>query len=497
MKLFCTRPGCPKPENHCPELDDTALLSTVQQKYCITCGMPLILDSRYLPIQLLGRGGFGAAFLARDRRLPGLRKCVVKQFQPLTTMTPEQLAMAQTLFEREGETLAELGNRHPQIPDLYAFFPIAVPHLRPGEVDKLFYLVQEFIDGQTLEQKLKCGESFSEADVSSVLQAMLHILEFVHGQGVIHRDIKPSNIMCDANGQLYLLDFGAVKQVTQLSKDKSSTGIYTPGYAPPEQMAGSEVFQCTDLYALAVTCLVLLTGKQPLELFNSYYRRWDIPRETDVSAFFLQLLEHLLEPTPSDRPQSAAAVLAALQAIPQPTCSGQSTSPEIEITNPEFTDLSLPILTPPNSPIASTLLSPQEAVAAPVAASPGSPPRRRSPQAPLSLPQLLGYAAFTGVEGGLFAIVLLSLVKNLVLSSGLWGLILGGLIFCQSRRIIEGWDLPVFGGMTLILVLLFPTAHSVVAGSLAVLFLAVMGGCLAVTITALFRLIYQFLRYVL
>ncbi|MCY7278076.1 MAG: serine/threonine protein kinase, partial [Phormidesmis sp. CAN_BIN44] len=268
MQLYCTRPGCSKPTNFFNDLDNLTTLKTVKQKFCTNCGMSLILADRYLPTKLLGQGGFGAAFLARDRYTPGLRQCVVKQFQPSGRLTSSQLKMAQDLFEREAEALEQLGREHSQIPDLFAFFELSIPSPHQATEDKFFYLVQEFIDGETLEERLIRQGKFSESDVLDVLKETLKILQFVHGNGSIHRDIKPSNIMWNLNGRLYLLDFGAVKYATKAAGgSKASTSIYSLGFAPPEQVSGDEVYPSTDLYALAVTCIMLLTGKQPPELF--------------------------------------------------------------------------------------------------------------------------------------------------------------------------------------------------------------------------------------
>ena len=194
MEILCTRPGCSRPLNNFADLDNPANLKTVQQKYCLNCGMPLILAGRYLPVRLLGEGGFGRAFLARDRYTPTLRSCTVKQFQPAGNLTPQELAVAQDLFEREAVVLEQLGNKHPQIPDLYAFFPLIVPDRSRSKEDHFFYLVQEFIEGQDLEKELAAKGKFSEAEVLAVLEEMLEILQFVHNKGSIHRDIKPSNI---------------------------------------------------------------------------------------------------------------------------------------------------------------------------------------------------------------------------------------------------------------------------------------------------------------
>lgn len=276
--------------------------------------MPLILLGRYLPLKLLGRGGFGAAFLSLDRYTPGLRQCVVKQFQPAVSLTPEQLKAAKELFEREGEALETLGNAHPLIPDLYAFFELTVPGLQPNQEEKLFYLVQEFIDGQTMEEEVAHRGLLTSDEVQDMLAQVLPILTFIHEHGTIHQDIKPSNIMRHRNGQFYLLDFGSVYQVTTQNPAIPTPGVYSLGFAPPEQLAGETVYPASDLYALAVTCIVILTGKLPNQLFDSAHNAWIWEKHAhQVDPLLATVLNQMLALPIHQRFQSAAEVLQVLQ----------------------------------------------------------------------------------------------------------------------------------------------------------------------------------------
>jgi len=154
MKIICTRLGCTQPHNFI-NVDTESELRTVKQRYCQNCGMELLLGDRYLPTKLLGQGGFGAAFLACDRYKPKLPLCVVKQFKPSSDLDVAEVKMAQELFEREAIVLEELGKKHPQIPNLYAFFTPIVRNTQRTGSQQYFYLVQEFIDGQDLEQELE------------------------------------------------------------------------------------------------------------------------------------------------------------------------------------------------------------------------------------------------------------------------------------------------------------------------------------------------------
>jgi serine/threonine-protein kinase len=486
MELYCTRPGCPKPVNHFSDLDNPATLKTIHQKFCVACGMPLILLHRYLPLQLLGQGGFGAAFLSRDRYTPGLRYCVVKQFQPSGHFTPAELQVAQELFTREAEVLESLGSEHDQIPDLYAFFELSVLSFQSGSQSQFFYLVQEFIDGQTMEEELLQKGPFSEAEVQVLLESILPVLKFVHEHGSIHRDIKPSNIMRHRNGRLYLLDFGAVKQVTKAGESAKSTGIYSLGFAPPEQVSGNTVYPSTDLYALAVTCIVLLTGKEYNDLFDTYSHTWNWEKDAHVSNQLAAILNRMLEFSPSQRFQSAEEALQALGT----TTSPQAGTSTLSSTTPQ--------------PTSSTGTTIQPAAALHTARSSPVAQRysrfSRSPVTPFSTLELLGNAAFTGFQAGLLlfpALALGSLLGTILIGHGLWLVMIAGLIFAQYRRIIERVDLLIIAGVSLVLLLFVPDFWRFGNHFLTVIILSGLIAVGAIAMFTLFRLIYKFLSNVL
>lgn len=468
MEILCTRPNCSDPKNFFSELSSPSQVKTTTQRYCTTCGMPLILADRYLPEKLLGQGGFGAAFLARDRYSPKFRFCVVKQFKPSGNLSPQELNLAQELFAREGVVLEELGNQHPQIPNLFAFFTPIVPSIDGSSQEQYFYLVQEYIDGQDLETELEQKGQFSEPEVTAILQEVLPILEFIHQKNVIHRDIKPSNIMRDRQGVIYLLDFGAVKQIASGVNSGKSTGIYSMGFAPPEQMAGKQVYPATDLYALAVTAISLLTGKPAEQLYDNYHNCWVWRNQVQVSDRLAGILDKMLESTPSQRYQSASEVLSILNSQRSSRVYGTNLPTPVQGVSPN--------------------------VPTPVQANPSQPLRRNRPN--FSLLEILGSAAFTGFEGALLAITLTNLLSVSGISFGILGATMAGLIYAQYRRIIEKIDLGIIAVITIAIIFLLPVLQGeLVLGT--IMFIAVMSGASAIAIIALFRLIYQILARLL
>jgi serine/threonine-protein kinase len=447
--------------------------------------MHLILGGRYVTEKLLGQGGFGAAFLASDRYTPTMRKCVVKQFQPMGNLNDEQLALAQGLFEREAHVLERIGNRHKQIPDLFAFFPLIIPNAQGTGNNQYFYLVQEYIEGEDFEEILKREGKLPESTVKEILISMLGVLEFVHEEGTIHRDIKPSNIMKRVDGRLYLLDFGAVKEVAvgagAAKSSQRSTGIYSPGYAPPEQMRGAQVFPATDLYALAVTCIVLLTGESPEDLFDGYSNSWQWRKFVKVGDRLRKVLDHMLETTPGDRPKSAKE---ALQALETPTQTQPSKPVAPPVSQSTRMQVKPPVAQPRKSPGKVAAVKPVQQNPAPVQSTPAATGR------PLSA-QLMG-AAFTGFEGALFFIMTINILGS-SLGIGIWGAFMGGLIFMVIRRHIEATEMFILGVLSFI-------AAIFLAGTIPLemlLVIAVMAAAGLAAVFVLFTLIYRFLQSIL
>ena len=224
--------------------------------------MNALLQGRYEIIQTLSAGGFGETFVAVDRQLPSQRKVVIKKFKPQQQLDARTYEIVRERFEREAAVLESLSDVCRHVPKLYAFFSEA------GD----YFLVQEFIEGQTLTALVRTQGRLDEAATRQLLTSLLAALHEIHAQGIIHRDIKPDNILLRAgNGQPVLIDFGAVKEIVTTVLDaygtpqRASLIIGTPGYAPAEQSVGRPVY-ASDLYSLAMTMIFALTGRQPHEL---------------------------------------------------------------------------------------------------------------------------------------------------------------------------------------------------------------------------------------
>ncbi len=261
-----------------------------------------LLRDRYRILNLLGEGGFGRTFLAIDE-LQSPLLCVVKQLLPNHSIHRQKI---QTLFHQEAQRLAQLEG-HPQIPKLLDNF----------EQDGESFIVQEWIDGWTLQQEVAGAIPFHEIEVRKVLQEMLPVLQYLHDRQIVHRDIKPDNIIrrkCDR--QLVLVDFGAAKQLVNIRPIYTGTMIGSVEYAAPEQIKGQAIF-ASDLYSLGVTCLYLLTQTSPFDLYDIEENdwKWQVYLSQPISPDLKSILHKLLQPSVRRRYQSATEVLADLNAL--------------------------------------------------------------------------------------------------------------------------------------------------------------------------------------
>jgi serine/threonine protein kinase len=266
---------------------DCLTVHPADYKFCPKCTHRLLLRERYQAIQLIGQGGFGWTFLARDGDKPSKPYCVIKQFFPSAQGT-DNIQKASELFAQEAERLEALG-KHPQIPELFAYFVTN---------DGQQYLVQEYIAGGNLQTELKNHGVYKEGEVKQILIDVLNILKFVHENQVIHRDIKPENIIRrNSDQKLVLVDFGAAKYIQSLTAlNVTGTVIGSAQYCSPEQARGKPVF-ASDLYSLGVTCIHLLTLVDPFDLFDISENDWvwrDYLVDNPVSDQFSQVLDQLI-----------------------------------------------------------------------------------------------------------------------------------------------------------------------------------------------------------
>lgn len=276
------------------------------------------LGGRYKIISQLGVGGFGRTFLAEDLHLPGSPRCVIKHLKP-QSKSEETLQMARRCFNVEAQVLYQLGI-HDQIPRLLAHF----------EEAQEFYLAQEFVEGEPLTKELVEGQPWPQERVLSVLRDVLEVLAFVHQQQVIHRDLKPSNLIRRRyDRRIVLIDFGAVKQVGNPEFDPATgltnltISIGTQGYMPNEQLAGKPKF-CSDIYAVGVIAIQMLTGVHPRHFGEDGRGEIDWHSGTAVVRPELQtILDRMVRYDFRERYSDASEVLQALATLPPDLLASQ------------------------------------------------------------------------------------------------------------------------------------------------------------------------------
>jgi serine/threonine protein kinase len=280
-----------------------------------------MLQKRYRVTKILGQGGFGRTYLAQDTACFD-ELCVLKEFTP-NERGRDSLRKARELFKREAEALYAIN--HPQIPRFRANF----------EEAKRLFLIQEYAEGKTyakiLGERIRESRTFTEQEAIAFLQNMLPVLENIHAQGIIHRDISPDNIICRESDQLpVLIDFGVVKAgVKNLEAEgevgEQGTTVGKAGYAPNEQLQTGEAYANSDLYALAVTTVVMMTGRKPESLIDKSSMSWKWQQWLPtISPWFAKVLMRMMSYRPAARYQSAKEVAQALRSVAELVAGGEN-----------------------------------------------------------------------------------------------------------------------------------------------------------------------------
>ncbi len=279
-----------------------------------------LLNNRYRVLEKLGEGGFGLTLLAEDTQMPSHRCCVIKQLKPHTD-NPHIDQSVRERFSQEAAVLEKLGEEHSQIPKLYGHF----------EENGLFFLALEWIDGETLSNRVKVAGKMSEEQVKGILTSLLPVLDYIHEKQIIHRDIKPQNILLrKSDDEPVLIDFGVVKETinqgVNTGGNNLTISIGTPQFMSPEQAAGRPEYS-SDLYSLGLTAIYLLTGKWPQELETDPQTRemlW-LNHSSKVSVRFAAVLDKAIRFHPRTRFTTAKEMLAAFE---EPTAATLASSHE-------------------------------------------------------------------------------------------------------------------------------------------------------------------------
>ena len=306
-------------------------------------------------IKVLGAGGFGIAYLAKDTYLN--QQCVIKEYMPkefayrdsysgaihsTSSSSAENYEWGLKEFLNEARTIAKFN--HPNIVQVSRFF----------RENNTAYIVMPYFEGDSLDELLKLApnERATEEELRNIVIPLLEGLQIVHAQHIFHRDIKPSNIyICDNGNTPILIDFGAAR-FSLGSHSRSITTIVTPGYSPHEQYhQHGKQGAWTDIYSMAAVMYHLIDGKMPIE---SPARVGDddplIPASTigkgKYSSHLLKAIDHALEFNVNDRPQSVEEWLLEINGITLPP----QKPPRKPVPNPEPAPISEPIKSPEPTP---------------------------------------------------------------------------------------------------------------------------------------------------
>ncbi|THA71503.1 serine/threonine protein kinase [Streptomyces sp. A0958] len=266
-----------------------------------------LIQSRYRLLDLIGRGGMGEVWRARDESLG--RQVAVKCLKPMSPQHDEDFTrIVRERFRREARVAAAL--QHRGVTVVHDF----------GEYEGALYLVMELLDGRNLSQLLEDNEQhpLPVDDIVDIAEQVADALGYTHQQGIVHRDLKPANIMRLSDGTVKICDFGIARPGHGIPVTSRLTGVGvamgTPHYMSPEQISGGQVDHRSDLYSLGCVLYEIATGAPPFDLEDSWgilVGHRDTPPEpprshrAELPGFFDRVVLDLLAKTPDERPADA------------------------------------------------------------------------------------------------------------------------------------------------------------------------------------------------
>ena len=286
-----------------------------------------VLQNRYNLLEKLSQKDIETVYLAKSQDSSIPTKYRIQQFTPQYT-SEFQLTAAKHLFNQEASILEKLGN-HPQIPFVYDYF----------EAQGQFFVVQEFISGQSFQAELKKAKTYSEKEIIDFLEQILPVINYLHENNYIHRDINPTSLIINSIDQkIYLTNFNSIKEKIN-PQNLDNTGQFMPhmsvgtrGYMPIEQHLGKPEF-CSDIYALGMVVIQALTQIEFSQLKYDQNNNpvWHhlLPNPDDFSPQFLEIIDKMVCCNYRKRYQSAIAIIAYLKHL-QPTQKPASNGLDLE-----------------------------------------------------------------------------------------------------------------------------------------------------------------------
>ena len=270
------------------------------------------IGERYRIDELLGQGGMSAVYKAFD---PNLKRVVaVKIIHPHLADDPKFVMR----FEEEAAAVAQL--RHPNIVQVFDF----------NHDENQYYMVQEFVPGETLQELLRrLSKSGGRMPLSEAIQYTLNICDaagYAHRRGMVHRDIKPANILLNVNGDAILMDFGIVKITGGVVHTATGAVVGTALYMPPELIKGETPDQRADIYSLGVTLFEMVSGRPPFEADSAMslmmmHMRDPVPNmhhlRPEVPEDLIKVITKALAKDPNDRYASMTDFAEALKVVHQ------------------------------------------------------------------------------------------------------------------------------------------------------------------------------------